>query len=70
MTLLLIGILLASILVIENMVSPVQAYVLIWVKSTYMLAMASIATGVLIGYGIYGIIHEPSKESDNEDFDF
>ncbi len=70
MTLLLVGVLLASILVIENMVSAGQAYVLIWVKNTYLLALASIGTGALIGYGVYGILHEPSKDNESEDFDF
>lgn len=43
-SLVLIGILIASVIVMQNIVAPVQAYVLIWIKNTAMLALVSIAT--------------------------
>jgi len=56
-TLVLVGILFATVLIIENMVAPLQAYVIIWITKTYMLALASIATGILIGYGMHGMLN-------------
>lgn len=68
--LVLTGILFASVLIIENMVVPLQAYVFIWVTKSYVLAFFSIVTGILIGYGFHGMMNSSSKETDSEDFDF
>lgn len=43
-TLVLVGILFSAVLIIENMVVPLQAYVFIWITKTFVLSIASIAT--------------------------
>lgn len=69
-TLVLLGILFAAILIIENMVAPLQAYVFIWITKTYTLAIACILTWIILGYGIHGMLNEKGKTNENEDYDF
>lgn len=68
--LILVWVLFGSILIIENMVVPLQAYVIIWITKSYMLAIASIATGILIGYGLRGKIDGDSKPAEDDTYGF
>lgn len=63
--LILVGILISSILVIENMVVNFQAYVLIWITQSWILAAVSIVTGIIIGYGLKGkMLEDRNVEED------
>ena len=50
--LILLGILSASILVVENMVLGQNAYVYISVSRTWVLCIVCIITGFVMGYGV------------------
>jgi len=67
--LILIWVLFGVVLIIENMVVPLQSYVFIWVTKTWILAIMSIITWILIGYGLRGKLTEQPK-SDDDSFNF
>lgn len=69
-TLVLVGILFSAVLIIENMVVPLQAYVFVWITKTFVLSMASIATGMLIGYGLHGMMLTKNENEESDDYDF
>jgi len=68
--LILVGILFSAVLIIENIVVPLQAYVFIWITKTFMLSIASIGTGMLIWYGLYGTLNSSWKKTEEDDYDF
>ena len=70
--LILIWVLLSAVLVIENMVIPLPAYVLVWSSQGRMLSILSICTWIIIWYGIrwYSATKKKDDYSDNENFDF
>jgi hypothetical protein len=67
--LILIWILFSFVLVIENMIVPLNAYVLIWNMKTWTLAIAGILTWIIIGYGLRGKMWE-QPNSDDDSFNF
>lgn len=68
--LVLLGILISTALIIQNVTAPVQAYVLIWTTKTFILSFVSILTGVLIGYGLHGMMLTKNESQDNDDYEF
>jgi hypothetical protein len=69
--LILIGILSASILVVENIVLNQQAFVYISrTSSTATLAIVSIITWIVIGFGIKGKILEKDGDWEEDSFNF
>lgn len=72
-TLILIWILLGSILVVENLVTWLKAYVFLWTSmSTWVLSLFSIFIWMMIGYGMRWKFKNGSKDNDDdwEDYDF
>jgi len=66
----LVGILFAAVVVMQNIVAPVQAYFLTWTTKTFVLAFISILIGMLIGYGMHGMMRATPDEKDSDDYDF
>lgn len=69
-TLVLVGILFSAVLVIENMVVPLQAYVFVWITKTFVLAIASILTWMIIWYGVHGMMNSKAEEGNDDDYNF
>ncbi|MCD5375474.1 hypothetical protein LR010_03425 [Candidatus Gracilibacteria bacterium] len=69
--LILVGILAASILIVENIVLSQQAFVFISRNSsTPVLAIVSIFTGMVLGFGIKGKIIERGDHGEEDSFNF
>ena len=68
--LILLGILSASILIVENMVLRQQAYVFIYYSNTWVLCFASILTGMALGFWIKGKLTEAPTDAGSDSFDF
>ena len=66
--LILVWILFSAVLVIENMVIPLPAYVFIWNSHGWMLAILSIFTWMMIWYGMRWA--SISDKDNDDDFDF
>lgn len=69
MVLILIGILSACILLVENMVLQQPAYVYIYSLRTWHLVLASIATGTMLGWGLKGKFSE-KQEAEDDSYNF
>lgn len=67
--LILIGILSACVLLVENMVLRQQAFVYIYYSNTAMLVLVWIVTGVILWFGLKGKMSE-NKTNEEEDFHF
>ncbi len=69
--LILVGILSASILIVENIVLSQTAFVYIDRSSnTWMLSFVSILTGMVIGFGIKGKMVDGKSEGEEDSFNF
>lgn len=66
-----LGLALAAILVIENMVSWLQAYVFIdsWAKA-WFLSFVSVIVGIFVWYGIRWLISKNKNDDYDSDLDF
>ncbi|MDD2870593.1 MAG: hypothetical protein PHS49_01265 [Candidatus Gracilibacteria bacterium] len=63
------GIALGAILIIENMVTGLSAYVFIDGSSkTYILSFVSIIIGIFIGYGLRGMLEKDDGNDNDMDF--
>lgn len=63
------GLFMAAILFVENAILGQQAYVVVWNTQASILVLASILTGISIGYGLKGKFTEnPTNEDDSYDF--
>jgi len=64
-----LGVWITAILAVENMVLNYYAYVFMWYTSAWVLTLISVWVGILIGYGIKGMMIG-SKSDINDDYDF
>lgn len=59
---------LTGILVVENMVLNYNAFTFIWQTWAGVLSLVSVWIGILIGFGLKGVISSKPKDDDNYDF--
>lgn len=64
-----LGLALAAILIVENMVTGLQAYVFVMSGAgTWLLALVSTIVGAFIGYWLRGMLESDSWDDENYDF--
>lgn len=64
-SLVLIWILLASVLIIENMVVPFQGFIFLWVSTTWVLSMFSILIWIMIWFWVHWMMMNKDQEYDD-----
>lgn len=68
--LVILGVAVSAILIVENMIGSSYGYTLIWYTGWSVLSAVSIATGIVIGFGIKWMSMWKAKKIDDDNYDF